>query len=121
MRLLRTIENDGDEPRVALLIVEITVDDAAFPEHAAALVGRDLPFDAVEIGLRADHDHEFRVFWPKLLLAPPRPALGRAGLVLIQLGVDAVLAKLIGEPQHPLRVLFAVVAVADEGPGRHRR
>ena len=74
------------------------------------------PLDPAVIGLGADHQHEIGGL--DLPLAPERPALRRRGVVLIDLGVDAVSPEPIGKAQHALLVLDRVVAVADEDLGR---
>jgi hypothetical protein len=64
------------------------------------------------IGLGADHQYEISGL--DLPPAPPRPALRRRDVVLIDLGVDTVGPEPIRKAQHMLLVLNRVVAVADE-------
>src|SRR5512132_2630708 len=47
-------------------------------------------------------------------LQPAAPALRRRGIVLIDLGIDAVSPEPIGKVKHALLVVDGVVAVADE-------
>src|SRR5262245_30884661 len=101
------VEQNGNESRVALLVVEGAVDDSTLPENAAALFGRYFSLDPVQVHLRANDEHELRVLRSELLFAPPRPTLRRPGFVLIQRGIDAMPAQLVGEIQDPLRVLVA--------------
>ena len=75
--------------------------------------------DAAAIGLGADHQHD--VGGLDLPLAPKRPALRRRGVVLINLGINAVSPEPIGKAQHTVLVFDCVVAVADEHLGRRTR
>src|SRR5439155_24765546 len=62
-----------NETAVALFIVKIIVEEAAFPMNAFALFGRHFAFDAPPIFRRADADHEVRMLAAGLLVAPARP------------------------------------------------
>ena len=66
---------------------------AAFPIDAAPFVGGHFVLDAIAVDRRADHEHVFGVLGPKPLLAPVRPAVFGADMILIEFGVDAHRAK----------------------------
>jgi hypothetical protein len=54
-------------------------------------------------------------------LHPLRPALSGSRIVLVDQGINPVLAQTIGEGQHPVLVLRGVVAVAEEDLGGNSR
>jgi hypothetical protein len=76
-------------------VVEELADDPRLPDDAQALALPLVPLDPAVISLRADHQHHVGSI--DLPLAPERPALGRRGVVLIDLGVDAVCSEPIGK------------------------
>ncbi len=108
-----------NETLVALLFVDVLMDDRAFPEGAAPHVEFDSILDAVSIHLRTNNEDEAGVFGPQPLHAPMRPALLRTRLELVEFDLKSHVAQNMRQLQHPRRMLGRVVAVADEN--LHRR
>jgi hypothetical protein len=98
-------EQDWNETCVPFRIVDVVVDDRAFPEHATPLVGWHLVLHTLEVGLGADHEHEVGVLRTQLLLAPVRPTFRRPHLVAVEFGIHAVAAQGIRELEHPFAML----------------
>ena len=113
-RLQRVVQQNGNEPRIALGVVEVIVKDRTFPVDAAPFIYSDLVLDLLAIGRRADEKNEARCLRPQLLLAPMRPALRRTYMIAVDLGVDAERPQLVGKPQNSLRMLGRVMTIADE-------
>lgn len=70
-------------------VVQIIVDDCAFPEDAAPFIGGDTVLHPRPIGERADDNDEARYARSQLLLAPMRPALWRPHMIAVELRIDA--------------------------------
>ena len=110
-------EKDGDELGADRTgVVEQLPDDPRLPDDAQPLARRFVAADPAVIALGADHQHE--VGRLDLPLAPQRPALGRCGVVLIDLRVYAAGAQTVGERQRALLMLDRIVTVTDEHPRR---
>ena len=113
------LEQHGNEAPVrASGVVEVLANEAALPADATPHGRCFVILDAAAIGLGADHQHPVGV--ADVFLHPERPALFGEGLVLVQDGVDPVLAELVGELEDAVGMLVRVVTIANEHPWRVR-
>jgi len=86
------------------------------PVHVGA--GSDFALHALLVALGADQKDEVRLL--DLLLLPTLPTGGRRHFVLVEVALDAVVAELVGKPEHALLVLRRIPAVAQIDPRRVR-
>jgi hypothetical protein len=97
-------------------IIEILVDQSSFPKHAVTYTGFFFPIYSPEVNLGADHQDEARLF--ELGSTPSWPTFGRKLNVLVDHCIDAVGSEPVGQFEHAVSMLRAVVAIADEDPWR---
>ena len=102
---IRSGQQDGDEPLVALFVVEVAVDDPALPEDTAAFVRRHLILDPLPVDSGANHQDEIGILGAESLLTPTRPAERRADAVLVQFHVHALGTEGVSQLEHRLCVL----------------
>jgi len=108
-------EKDRDEFRAhRSRIIQLLFYQARLPEYAMPLAWFLLAVDSSEIGFSVHHQYE--IGFPDLVVAPSGPSFRRQHFVLIDTRVYAIGTQPIGQFQHPILVLGAVMAVADEDP-----
>jgi len=113
--LIRGIEENRQELAVVRSrVIEDLGHRRTLPADAQALAGLLVTVEAAMVGLGADDQDEIGLL--DHAGRPARPALGRRGLILIQLHRDAFAAQPVAKGQHAVHVLPGIVAVADEHP-----
>ena len=103
-RIRLIVEQHRDETAVALLVVQLRLQQRAFPVHALALRRRHLALDAGAVLGRADADHEIRLLRVHLLATPVRPVDDGLGVVSVDFDDGTVRAQRLREIQDPRRV-----------------
>jgi hypothetical protein len=106
-------EEDRNDPLVLTSgVIELLAQNVAlpgYPEAFAWLVGGS---EAALIGLGANHQDEIR--FVDSSSAPAGPTLRWCRLVLIEPGVNPMVTEPVAECQHPILMLWGIMAVADE-------
>jgi hypothetical protein len=106
-----------DEALVAeLVVVKRLRDVLRLPAHAASAAGWRVAVEAPAVLVGA-HD-EYPVGLLDLLVHPLPPAFLDPGEILVDDGINAAVAQLVGEREHPGRVAVGFLGVADENVGR---
>jgi hypothetical protein len=96
----RIAQQDGNETLVALLLVDVLMDERAFPERTAPHVEFDSILDAVSICLRTNDEDEAGVFALQPLPAPMRPTLLRTRHELVEFDMKSHAAQNMRQLQH---------------------
>ncbi len=113
---LARIEEDRDESGILrVCLVDVVVDELAFPFDAEAGAGFFMQDNTAVIGLGTDHYDKVRI--TDMAVHPSNPAFGGRGFILVEYGVDALSPEAVREGEDAVGMVGGVVGVADEDGG----
>jgi len=87
------VEKNRDNAPVALLVVDVIIEKAAFPVDAPSFLGRYVAFDAPAILDSANADDQVRTFSTDLVIAPAGPVDDLGFVELVKFNIDAMVAQ----------------------------
>lgn len=106
-------KDDGQESLIlSLILVEVLIDESRLPGDAEPFSRWYFLRELATIGLGTNQ--EDKVGLSNLLLHPKRPSIGGYGLVLVEIGIDPITTKPVGEGENGSFVLRTIVTIADE-------
>jgi len=84
------IEKDRYDPAVALLVINVVIEEATFPIDSFALFRRHVTFDTPPVFRCADTEDKVRMVAANLVIAPAGPIDDLLVVKLVEFDVDTV-------------------------------